>query len=107
MTSSIPLSLLLSMERALIRLQVLTPLSLLLAIASLLLCSTVASPNIAAIARLHPTSLTPNINVVEAYIGAIWLAQIAYCVGLASVLGLREETKVVFHVFDVHHLIRF
>jgi hypothetical protein len=31
--------------------------------------------------------------VVEAYVGMVWAGEIAYCAGLATVLGRREETK--------------
>jgi hypothetical protein len=81
------------MDPSLTRLQIFTPLSLLLCIASLFACSTIAEPSIFSIARLHPTSLTPSVRVVEAYIGLVWAGEIAYCVGLSTVLGGREETK--------------
>jgi hypothetical protein len=79
--------------RGLTRLQILTPFSLLICIASLLVCSTVATPSIADISRLHPTSITPSVRTVEAYIGAVWLGELLYCTGLVTVLGRREETK--------------
>ncbi|KAF9522248.1 hypothetical protein CPB83DRAFT_864746 [Crepidotus variabilis] len=75
----------------LIRLQILTPLSLLLNIASLLLCSFIAEPNISAIARTHPTSITPQTSVLAGYVGAVWVAQIGYCVLLVG--ARKEETK--------------
>jgi len=90
-----------STER-LIRLQILTPLSVLLSIASLLFCETIASPSITDIARLHPTSITPSTTVVKAYVGTLWIAQIVYCVGLTTVLPRREETKVCLLIYDIH-----
>jgi len=76
---------------ALVRLQVLTPLSLLINVATVLICAFVANPSIAGVARLHPTSLTPNFHVISAYVGLIWLGQLGYCVLL--VLARKEETK--------------
>lgn len=77
---------------ALIRLQVLTPLSLLLNIATLLVCALIASPSIAGVAHLYPTAITPKIGIIEAYIFVIWLTQIGYCVLLVG--ARKPETKV-------------
>ncbi|KDR77227.1 hypothetical protein GALMADRAFT_66282 [Galerina marginata CBS 339.88] len=76
---------------ALVRLQVLTPLSLLINIATTLICTLVANPSIAGVAHLYPTSLTPNSHAISAYVGLIWLAQVGYCVLL--VVARKEETK--------------
>ncbi|KAH9474732.1 hypothetical protein JR316_0013197 [Psilocybe cubensis] len=76
---------------ALVRLQVLTPLSLLLNIASILVCTLVANPSIREVSRLHPTAITPNSHAMAIYIGTIWLGQIGYCVLL--VLARKDETK--------------
>jgi hypothetical protein len=32
--------------------------------------------------------------VVEAYVGTIWVTEIAHIVGLATVFGRREETRL-------------
>ncbi|KAF8902568.1 hypothetical protein CPB84DRAFT_1775703 [Gymnopilus junonius] len=60
---------------ALVRLQVLTPLSLLINVATVLF------------SRLHPTSLTPNFHAISAYVGLIWLAQLGYCVLLKAMVN--------------------
>ncbi|KAJ3505535.1 hypothetical protein NLJ89_g7364 [Agrocybe chaxingu] len=76
---------------ALVRLQVLTPLSLLVNIATVVVCATLVSPGIAGIARLHPTSITPNSPSIAAYVGFIFLGQIGYC--LLLVVASKAETK--------------
>ena len=76
---------------ALVRLQVLTPLSLLINVAAIITCAFVANPSIAGVARLHPTSITPNSHAISAYMGLIWLGQLGYCVLL--VFARKEETK--------------
>ena len=77
---------------ALVRLQVLTPLSLLLNVATVVACSTLVTPGIGSIARLHPTSITPDMNAIASYVGVIILGQIGYCVIL--VMAKKPETKV-------------
>ena len=77
---------------ALIRLQVLTPLSLLINIASVIICAFLASPSIAEVSRLHPTSITPNATAIGIYVAVIYLGQIGYC--LLLVLASKPETKV-------------
>jgi hypothetical protein len=77
---------------ALVRLQVLTPLSLLLNIASVVVCATITSPNIHNIANLHPTAISPKFVFIAVYVLAIYVGQIGYCVLL--VLASKPETKV-------------
>ncbi|KAF8153150.1 hypothetical protein B0H34DRAFT_662501 [Crassisporium funariophilum] len=76
---------------SLVRLQVLTPLSLLINIAALTVCAFVVNPSIAGVARLYPTAITPNSGVVGAYVGVIFLGQIGYC--LLLVVASKVETK--------------
>lgn len=77
---------------ALVRLQVLTPLSLLINIAAVAVCAFLANPSIAGVSRLYPTSITPNSAVIGAYVAVIYLGQIGYC--LLLVLATKSETKV-------------
>jgi len=77
---------------ALVRLQVLTPLSLLLNMATVVVCSSVVTPGIARVAKLHPTSITPSSAAIGAYVGAIFICQIGYCFML--VMARKPETKV-------------
>jgi len=77
---------------ALVRLQVLTPLSLLINIATVLVCAFLAKPSIAQVSRSYPTSITPNAPAIGAYVAAIYLCQIGYC--LLLVLASKPETKV-------------
>jgi hypothetical protein len=77
---------------ALVRLQVLTPLSLLINIACVATCAFVAHPSLSAVAKLYPTALTPNVAVIGAYVAAIYVGQIGYCVLL--VFTRDAETKV-------------
>lgn len=79
---------------ALVRLQVLTPLSLLVNIATLVICTTVIDPSLQDIAKDYRTVLTPSNWMVQMYIIAIWVGQIGYC--LLLVLVRKPETKVSF-----------
>ncbi|KAJ8700787.1 hypothetical protein PTI98_003777 [Pleurotus ostreatus] len=76
----------------LIRLQVLTPLSLLINIGSVLTCSLVADPSIRGIFRLYPAPISPKAVVIGAYVLLIYAAQIGYCVLLTA--ARKPETKV-------------
>ncbi|KAF7356843.1 hypothetical protein MVEN_01019900 [Mycena venus] len=76
---------------ALVRLQVLTPLSLLINIATVLVCAIVLNPSIRTIAKIYPTAISPSPAVISAYIAAMYLGQIGYCVLL--VLARKPETK--------------
>ncbi|KAF7439997.1 hypothetical protein PC9H_000337 [Pleurotus ostreatus] len=75
----------------LIRLQVLTPLSLLINIGSVLTCSLVADPSIRGIFRLYPAPISPKAVVIGAYVLLIYAAQIGYCVLLTA--ARKPETK--------------
>ncbi|KAL6309418.1 hypothetical protein BKA93DRAFT_760037 [Sparassis latifolia] len=76
---------------ALVRLQVLTPLSLLINIATVMVCSLVVSPSLGSISKLYPASISPNPSMIAIYITAIYIGQIGYCVLL--VLARKPETK--------------
>lgn len=77
---------------ALVRLQVLTPLSLLLNIATVVVCATITTPTIPHIAYIHPTAISPEFNFIAVYVLAVYVGQIGYCVLL--VLASKPETKV-------------
>ncbi|PPR07824.1 hypothetical protein CVT24_003101 [Panaeolus cyanescens] len=76
---------------ALVRLQVLTPLTLLINIATTTVCASLANPTMAGVSRLHQTVFSPNIGVIGSYIALVFLGQLAYCVLL--VIARKEETK--------------
>ncbi|KAJ7132098.1 hypothetical protein C8R44DRAFT_871088 [Mycena epipterygia] len=76
---------------ALVRLQVLTPLSLLINIATVVVCTVVVNPSIRTISKLYPTSISPRPSVISVYVAAMYLGQIGYCVLL--VLARKPETK--------------
>ncbi|KAK7460908.1 hypothetical protein VKT23_008836 [Stygiomarasmius scandens] len=76
---------------ALIRLQVLTPLSLLINIATIIVCAVLVNPSISGISTRHPTSISPRPMVIAVYVAAIYVGQIGYCMLL--VLARKEETK--------------
>ncbi|KIM41533.1 hypothetical protein M413DRAFT_445516 [Hebeloma cylindrosporum] len=76
---------------ALVRLQVLTPLSLLINIAAVVVCTFLATRSIAGVSRLYPTSITPNAAAIGAYVAVIYLGQIGYC--LLLVFASKPETK--------------
>jgi len=77
---------------ALVRLQVLTPLSLLINVATVVVCVFLANPSITAVFQLYPTSITPNATAIGIYVAVIYLGQIGYC--LLLVLAKKPETKV-------------
>jgi len=76
---------------ALVRLQVLTPLSLLINIAVVVVCALVPNPSIRGVAKFNPTSISPKPAVIAAYVMVIYAAQVGYCVLL--VLASKAETK--------------
>lgn len=79
---------------SLVRLQVLTPLSLLINIATVVVCAFVVNPSIVNVSYLHPTSITPNSSVIGAYLAVVFLSQIGYC--LLLVVASKAETKVSY-----------
>ncbi|CAL1709836.1 unnamed protein product [Somion occarium] len=76
---------------ALVRLQVLTPLSLLINIATVMVCAVMVDPSLRRIAELYPSSISPHPRLIGIYIIAIYLFQIGYCVLL--VIARKPETK--------------
>lgn len=88
---------------ALVRLQVLTPLTLLLNIAAVAVCTFVVNPSIAAVSRLHPTSITPNPSVIGVYVAVVFLGQIGYC--LLLVMASKTETKVSYQLPDLENVV--
>ncbi|KAJ3570982.1 hypothetical protein NP233_g4048 [Leucocoprinus birnbaumii] len=76
---------------ALTRLQVLTPLSLVINIASTLICGIIVKPSIGGVSRLRPTAISPNAPSIGVYIIILYIMQIGYCVLL--VLARKQETK--------------
>lgn len=93
-----------------LRLQVLTPLSLLINIATVMVCTLVINPNLGTfphdvqgshvlklraageISKLYPASIAPQPSMIAIYLVMIYLGQIGYCVLL--VLARKPETKV-------------
>lgn len=76
---------------ALVRLQVLTPLSLLVNVAILVVCTVLATPSIAEVADDHPTSISPHPPTIALFVLVIFLSQLGYC--LLLVLASKPETK--------------
>lgn len=90
------------------RLQVLTPLSLLINVATVAVCSTVVNPSIGTylqspqecyftvspggVSKLWPTSISPKPALIAVYVAVIYVGQIGYC--LLLVLAKKPETKV-------------
>ncbi|PFH50853.1 hypothetical protein AMATHDRAFT_60346 [Amanita thiersii Skay4041] len=75
----------------LVRLQVLTPLSLLINIATVMVCALITSPTIGGLIRQKPTAISPNPAILAVYVAVLFLGQIGYCVIL--VLASKQETK--------------
>ncbi|EJU01326.1 hypothetical protein DACRYDRAFT_67205 [Dacryopinax primogenitus] len=76
---------------ALIRLQVLTPLSVLVSIGATLVCAVVVRPTMGEISRNHPTSVSPLGVMVGVYWLILWVGLVGYCILL--VMARKEETK--------------
>jgi len=76
---------------SLVRLQVLTPLSLLINIATVLVCTFILHPSLGDVTRSHPASISPSVPAIAAYIFAIYLGQVGYCV--LVVFARKSETK--------------
>jgi len=76
---------------SLVRLQVLTPLSLLINIATVAVCTIVVNPGIGKVTKAHPTSISPRPFLIAIYVIAIYASQIGYC--LLLVLARKPETK--------------
>ncbi|KAL1721513.1 hypothetical protein EV715DRAFT_248948 [Schizophyllum commune] len=76
---------------ALVRLQVLTPLSLLINVATVIICAFVVTPSLSTISREYPTAISPRPAVIAVYFAALYVGQIGYCVLL--VLARKPETK--------------
>ncbi|KDQ56859.1 hypothetical protein JAAARDRAFT_36328 [Jaapia argillacea MUCL 33604] len=79
---------------ALIRLQVLTPLSLLINIATVLICTVMVDPGIGQVSKLYPNPLTPSNAVIAMYATLVYIGQIGYC--LLLVFARKKETKQTF-----------
>jgi len=76
---------------SLIRLQMLTPLSLLINIAVVGVCSFILSPSMGKVSKMYPTSITPSPSMISIYVSAVYIGQIGYCALLA--LAHKTETK--------------
>ncbi|KAL1748253.1 hypothetical protein HDZ31DRAFT_30130 [Schizophyllum fasciatum] len=76
---------------ALVRLQVLTPLSLLINIATVIICAFVVHPSLSTISREYPTAISPRPAVIAVYLAALYVGQIGYCILL--VVARKPETK--------------
>lgn len=76
---------------ALIRLQVLTPLSLLVNITAVLVCSLALSPGIQDIEKMFPSSISPKPLLIATYLLLVYVGQVGYCILL--VVARKPETK--------------
>jgi hypothetical protein len=81
-------------EAALVRLQVLTPLSILVFLASALVAAFAITPSLGTISDDYLTILTPRKILVAAYVLVLVVLQIGYCVLLAA--ARKEATRVRF-----------
>jgi len=76
---------------ALIRLQVLTPLSLLVNITAVLVCSIAVNPGIQDIEKMFPSSISPKPLLIGTYLLLVYVGQVGYCVLLVA--ARKPETK--------------
>ncbi|GLB39911.1 hypothetical protein LshimejAT787_0704210 [Lyophyllum shimeji] len=77
---------------ALVRLQVLTPLSLLINVATLIVCSLVTTPTISRVFHRNPTAISPHTESIAVYVIVIFVCQLGYCFLL--VLARKQKTKM-------------
>ncbi|EPQ28446.1 uncharacterized protein PFL1_04272 [Pseudozyma flocculosa PF-1] len=79
-------------QKALVRVQILTPLSVLLQLGVMIICgSKLISPNLGQVSRRHPTYLTVSEPFVLLYWAVLYLLQIGFAVFL--LLSRTPETK--------------
>jgi len=76
---------------ALIRLQVLTPLSLLVNIIAVMVCSVAVTPGIQDIENMYPSSITPKPLLIATYLLLVYVGQVGCCILL--VMAKKPETK--------------
>ncbi|KAF8719204.1 hypothetical protein AX14_011338 [Amanita brunnescens Koide BX004] len=74
----------------LVRLQVLTPLSLLINIATVCICAVVTKPTISKVIENNVAAFSPSPPVLGAYVAVLFLGQIGYCVLL--IMASKRET---------------
>ncbi|PWN35325.1 uncharacterized protein FA14DRAFT_120209 [Meira miltonrushii] len=79
------------LQRHLARVQIITPLSILLNLASLVVCSILIHPSLKEIHETHITQFTPNPNFILLYWGVLFLLQIGFAVLI--VVSQKEFTK--------------
>lgn len=75
----------------LLRLQVLTPLSVLINVAANLVCALVISPSMGEIMELFPNGMTPKTEMVGFYMTGVYVLLIGFCVLLIT--ARNPETK--------------
>ncbi|KAF8513586.1 hypothetical protein BU17DRAFT_53179 [Hysterangium stoloniferum] len=75
----------------LVRLQVLTPLSVLINIATVTVTTFLISPGIGSISKIHPTPISPSPNLLGIYFLVLFATEIGYCILL--VMASKDETK--------------
>lgn len=74
------------------RVQVVTPLSILLNLAALTVCSIIINPGLGEVNKQHVTQFTPNPAFILIYWGVLFLLQIGFTV--LAVAGQKELTRV-------------
>lgn len=80
------------LQRHLTRVQVITPLSILLNLASLVVCSILIKPGLGDVNKNHITQFTPNENFILFYWALLFLLQIGFAVLIVA--GQKDITKV-------------
>ncbi|PWN52888.1 hypothetical protein IE53DRAFT_384637 [Violaceomyces palustris] len=74
-----------------VRIQVLTPLSVLLQLTTMIICSFLVHPSLGSVGRLHPTYMSPNENFILFYWAVLYLLLIGF--STLAVLSRQSETK--------------
>lgn len=79
-------------SRQLTRIQVITPLAILVNLAALAVCSVLVNPGLGAINEMHVTQFTPNPAFIALFWAVLFLLQIGFAV--LAVAGQKEMTRV-------------
>ncbi|KAE8269509.1 hypothetical protein A4X09_0g2828 [Tilletia walkeri] len=78
-------------NKALVRVQVATPLSVLIGLATIIITALIVKPGMNEISMRHVNYLTPNANFLMSYWAVIFLLLVGYCILI--VVSRKQETK--------------
>ncbi|KAK0554513.1 hypothetical protein OC846_002085 [Tilletia horrida] len=83
-------------QKALARIQIATPLSVLVALASLVITSILVKPGLDGVSQRHPNYFTPASSFLLTFWAIIFLLQVGYCI-LITVSRKQETKKLIIN----------